>query len=41
VQRLRGSVNVLTGSGGNITVLTGRDGKLLVDAGISTAAAGP
>jgi len=34
VTKLRGSVSVLEGSGGNIAVLTGRDGKLLVDAGI-------
>lgn len=35
VQKLRGNISVLSGSGGNITVLTGRDGKVLVDAGIS------
>jgi glyoxylase-like metal-dependent hydrolase (beta-lactamase superfamily II) len=35
IHKLRGSLSVLEGSGGNITVLTGRDGKLLVDAGIS------
>src|SRR5678815_5456236 len=34
VQKLRGNVSVLEGSGGNIAVLAGRDGKLLVDAGI-------
>src|SRR6267154_1518242 len=34
IQKLRGNVSVLEGSGGNIAVLTGRDGKLLVDAGI-------
>lgn len=34
VQRLRGNLSVLTGSGGNIAVLPGPDGKLLVDAGI-------
>ena len=34
VQRLRGNVSVLIGSGGNIAVLPGLDGKLLVDAGI-------
>ena len=33
VQRLRGSVSVLLGSGGNIAVLSGPEGKLLVDAG--------
>jgi glyoxylase-like metal-dependent hydrolase (beta-lactamase superfamily II) len=37
VQRLRGNVSVLTGSGGNITVLIGRDGKVLVDAGITAS----
>ncbi len=34
VQRLRGNVSVMMGSGGNIAVLPGRDGKLLIDAGI-------
>jgi glyoxylase-like metal-dependent hydrolase (beta-lactamase superfamily II) len=34
VQKLRGGVSVLEGSGGNIGVLTGPDGKVLVDAGI-------
>src|ERR1700741_5326479 len=34
VQKVRGNVSVLMGSGGNIAVLPGRDGKLLVDAGI-------
>jgi len=37
VQKLRGNVSVLVGSGGNIAVLTGRDGKLLVDAGITAS----
>ena len=37
VQRLRGNISVLMGSGGNITVLTGPDGKLLVDAGIAVS----
>ena len=37
VQKLRGNVSVLEGSGGNIGVLTGRDGKLLVDAGITSS----
>jgi glyoxylase-like metal-dependent hydrolase (beta-lactamase superfamily II) len=37
VQKLRGNVSVLEGSGGNIAVLTGRDGKLLVDAGITAS----
>lgn len=39
VQKLRGNVTVLTGSGGNITVLTGADGKLMVDAGIAVSRA--
>ena len=30
VQKLRGNISVLEGSGGNIAVLTGRDGKVLV-----------
>jgi hypothetical protein len=34
VQKLRGNVSVLMGSGGNIAVLPGPDGNLLVDAGI-------
>jgi glyoxylase-like metal-dependent hydrolase (beta-lactamase superfamily II) len=34
VQKLRGNVSVLMGSGGNIAVLPGSDGKLLVEAGI-------
>ena len=34
VQRLRGGVSVLTGSGGNVVVLPGDDGVLLVDSGI-------
>jgi glyoxylase-like metal-dependent hydrolase (beta-lactamase superfamily II) len=37
VQKFRGNVSVLEGSGGNIAVLTGRDGKLLVDAGITAS----
>jgi glyoxylase-like metal-dependent hydrolase (beta-lactamase superfamily II) len=37
VQRLRGNISVLMGSGGNIVVLTGPDGKLLVDAGIAVS----
>ena len=37
VQKLRGNVSVLDGSGGNIAVLTGRDGKLLVDAGLTAS----
>jgi glyoxylase-like metal-dependent hydrolase (beta-lactamase superfamily II) len=37
VQKLRGNVSVLEGSGGNIAVLTGEDGKLLVDAGITAS----
>jgi glyoxylase-like metal-dependent hydrolase (beta-lactamase superfamily II) len=34
-RKLRGGVNVLSGSGGNIAVLVGDDGKVLVDAGIT------
>jgi glyoxylase-like metal-dependent hydrolase (beta-lactamase superfamily II) len=34
VQRLRGGISVVVGSGGNIIVLPGRDGVLLVDSGI-------
>jgi glyoxylase-like metal-dependent hydrolase (beta-lactamase superfamily II) len=37
VDRLRGNISVLTGSGGNIVVFTGPDGKLLVDAGIGVS----
>jgi glyoxylase-like metal-dependent hydrolase (beta-lactamase superfamily II) len=37
VHRLRGSVSVLEGSGGNVAVLAGPDGKLLVDAGITAS----
>jgi len=37
VQKLRGNISVLEGSGGNVAVLTGRDGKLLVDAGITAS----
>ena len=37
VQKLRGNISVLEGSGGNIVVLTGRDGKVLVDAGITAS----
>src|SRR5262245_18216577 len=37
VHKLRGSVSVLEGSGGNIAVLPGLDGKLLVDAGITAS----
>lgn len=33
IQKLRGGVSVLTGSGGNIAVLSGADGKILIDAG--------
>jgi len=35
IQKLRGNISMLEGSGGNIAVLTGSDGKLLVDAGIT------
>jgi glyoxylase-like metal-dependent hydrolase (beta-lactamase superfamily II) len=34
IQRLRGNVSVLSGSGGNIAALTSDDGVVLVDAGI-------
>lgn len=34
VQRLRGGLSLLTGSGGNITALPGADGVLLIDSGI-------
>jgi len=34
VQRLRGNMSLLTGSGGNIAALSGPDGVLLVDSGI-------
>ena len=37
VQKLRGGVSVLTGSGGNIAVLSGTDGKILIDAGLATS----
>jgi glyoxylase-like metal-dependent hydrolase (beta-lactamase superfamily II) len=37
IQKLRGSLSMLEGSGGNIAVLNGRDGKLLVDAGIAAS----
>jgi glyoxylase-like metal-dependent hydrolase (beta-lactamase superfamily II) len=40
VQKLRGNISVLEGSGGNIAVLTGRDGKVLVDAGITASRPG-
>jgi glyoxylase-like metal-dependent hydrolase (beta-lactamase superfamily II) len=40
IQKLRGKVSMLEGSGGNIAVLTGRDGKLLVDAGITASRPG-
>ena len=37
VHRLRGSVSILEGSGGNIAVLTGGDGKVFIDAGITAS----
>lgn len=37
VQKYRGNIVVLEGSGGNIAVLPGPDGKLLVDAGITAS----
>ncbi len=39
VQKLRGNVSVLMGSGGNIAVYTGPAGKLMVDAGIAVSKA--
>lgn len=35
--KLRGSISMLEGSGGNIAVLTGTEGKLLVDTGIGVS----
>ena len=40
VQKLRGGVSVLSGSGGNIAVLSGADGKILVDAGLTKSRRG-
>ena len=37
IHRLRGSIAVLEGSGGNVAVLTGRDGKVMIDAGIAVS----
>ena len=37
VQRLRGNISMLQGSGGNISVLTGSDGLFMVDAGIAVS----
>jgi len=37
VERLRGGISVLTGSGGNIVVFSSPEGKLLVDAGIGVS----
>ena len=37
IQKLRGNVSMLEGSGGNIAVLTGRDGKLLVESGVAAS----
>jgi glyoxylase-like metal-dependent hydrolase (beta-lactamase superfamily II) len=37
VHRLRGSVSILEGSGGNVAVLTGVDGKVFIDAGITAS----
>jgi glyoxylase-like metal-dependent hydrolase (beta-lactamase superfamily II) len=37
VSSLRGSVNVLMGSGGNIVVTSGSDGKLAIDSGYATS----
>ena len=35
VNRLRGNISVLTGSGGNIAVLTGKDGNLPIETGFA------
>jgi hypothetical protein len=35
VQKLRGTISVLMGAGGNIAVLPVPDGKLLIDAGFA------
>jgi glyoxylase-like metal-dependent hydrolase (beta-lactamase superfamily II) len=37
VQKLRGNISVMEGSGGNISVFTGTEGKLLVDGGIGVS----
>jgi len=37
VQKLRGNISVLMGSGGNIAVYTGAHGKFMVDAGIAVS----
>lgn len=37
MERLRGGITVLSGSGGNIAVLAGGDGKVVVDAGVDTS----
>jgi len=37
VERLRGGIAILTGSGGNISVLVGTDGSFMVDAGIAVS----
>ncbi|HEV2802260.1 MAG TPA: MBL fold metallo-hydrolase [Pyrinomonadaceae bacterium] len=37
VERLRGQISVLSGSGGNIVVYSSPEGKLLVDAGIAVS----
>lgn len=39
IHKLRGTVSMLEGSGGNIAVLTGRDGKLLVESGVTASRA--
>ncbi|WP_421846337.1 MBL fold metallo-hydrolase [Novosphingobium sp.] len=39
IQKLRGGMAMLSGSGGNISVLAGADGLLLVDAGIAVSRA--
>ena len=37
IHKLRGSLAVLEGSGGNVAVLSGPDGKVLIDAGIAAS----
>ena len=39
IQKLRGNISLIEGSGGNIAVFTGHQGKLLVDAGINVSEA--
>jgi len=37
VEKLRGNIHVLSGSGGNISVFNGPEGKVMVDAGIAVS----